>query len=73
VCYSDVLCKYQIQTYFLRELAENPDMNKAKSEPIIELYKKTQKKYYPRMDFSLAYMVANTYQTQLALAGPNPK
>lgn len=68
-----MLCKFQIQSYFLRELAENPNMHKAKSEPVIQLYKKLQKKFYPRMDFSLAYMVANTYRTQLALAAPNPQ
>ncbi len=71
--YADVLCKYQIQTFFLRELAHNPDLAKAKGEPIIQVYKRQQKKILPRMDYSLAYMVANTYQTQLALAAPNPQ
>lgn len=73
VRFEDILCKREIQNWFLKELGNNLLLWKQKEEPIIYELNLTEKRHYPRLDLSAAYMVSNTYQTQLALSGPNPQ
>lgn len=71
--YDDILCKRDIQNWFLRELAENERVWKAEKEPIIYHVHPVEKRNHSKLEHTASYLVANTYQTQLGLAAPNPQ
>lgn len=71
--FEEILCKKEVQNFFIRELATNNNIDKELNEPVIFLSDPVIKTLTQRLDLSSAYMACNTYQTQLALAAPNPK
>lgn len=73
ISFEDILSKKEIQNFFIRELANNNHLDKELNEPIIFQTDPVGKGLTKRLDLSAAYMACNTYQTQLALAAPNPK
>ena len=71
--YDDIFCKRELQNFYVDQIASNRHFMKESNDPILFHLKHAQKLRTPRTDWCLSYMVSNTYQTQMALASPNPQ